>query len=98
MLSERGSGRVSDKTPQGPMKQSAVRKDKQITSPAGRTPSVQVPLAQNPNGICIGGENSGSATVNNFAPPEAHLSWHEVDAVQPRMPRRREAHVDVQQQ
>jgi hypothetical protein len=27
-----------------------------------------------PNGICIGGENSGTATVNNFAPPERRLS------------------------
>jgi hypothetical protein len=27
-----------------------------------------------PNGICIGGENSGTATVNNFAPPQRTLT------------------------
>lgn len=34
-----------------------------------------------PNGICIGGENSGTATVNNFAPPERHLTPAQIDAL-----------------
>ena len=31
-----------------------------------------------PNGICIGGENSGTATVNNFAPPPRTLTPEQV--------------------
>lgn len=34
------------------------------------------PPSQNcPNGICVGGENSGSATVNNFGPPPITFQW-----------------------
>ncbi len=34
-----------------------------------------------PNGICIGGANSGTATVNNFTPPERHLTPAQVEAL-----------------
>jgi hypothetical protein len=36
-----------------------------------------------PNGICIAGDNSGTATVNNFGPPPIHLDWTISDVVPP---------------
>src|SRR6266851_2166738 len=62
----------------------AVTKIKPKPKPLTPAPSVDTPaaaseqpkqVAQNcPNGICIGGENSGSPTVNNFGPPPVSLS------------------------
>jgi hypothetical protein len=47
-----------------------------------KPPSAVAPSSQNcPNGVCIGGENSGTATVNNFAPPERHLTPSQVLAL-----------------
>lgn len=40
-----------------------------------KAPSQPVPFSQNcPNGICSGGDNLGTQTVNNFTPPERHAS------------------------
>lgn len=45
-------------------------------------PKPAAPSSQScPNGVCIGGENSGTATVNNFAPPERHLNPNQVEAL-----------------
>lgn len=46
------------------------------------------PLAQPaqscPNGICIGGDNSGVATVNNYGPQLPHVTWNfDMSAVKP---------------
>lgn len=38
------------------------------------SPITPQPSQTCPNGICIGGENSGSATVNNFSKPDRHLT------------------------
>ncbi len=44
--------------------------------------SPPVPFSQNcPNGICNAGDNLGSQTVNNFTPPERHLTSAQVDAI-----------------
>jgi len=47
---------------------------------AAPTPKISpaLPSSQScPNGICIGGENNGNPTVNNFAPPDRHLTEKE---------------------
>jgi len=50
----------------------------------------QHPNIQNcPNGVCVGGDNNGTATVNNFAPPERHLTQEQVrnlDAIAQSLP------------
>lgn len=46
------------------------------------TPTSSPTVQQNcPNGICIGGDNLGSATVNNFGPPTRKLSSQQISAL-----------------
>jgi hypothetical protein len=45
-------------------------------------PASQAPGGQKqncPNGICIGGDNNGTATVNNYGQPEANIVVHTVE-------------------
>src|SRR5260370_13536452 len=65
----------------------------EITSKSLRviTPQTSSPIQNCPNGVCIGGDNSGTATVNNFGPPPAKIAtwdqkaanWQEKDVLVP---------------
>jgi hypothetical protein len=44
--------------------------------------AVPVPTTQScPGGICAGGDINGSPTVNNFAPPDWHLTSEQIDGL-----------------
>jgi len=45
------------------------------TPPISEVPKPQPPSQNCPNGICIGGENSGNPTVNNFGPLVPDVTW-----------------------
>jgi len=39
------------------------------------SPTTQLPQQSCPNGICIGGNNAGNPTVNNFGPTTPKIAW-----------------------
>lgn len=45
-------------------------------------PRPVTPTQNCPNGVCIGGNNFGNATVNNYLPPPPKISWNQT-ALQP---------------
>jgi hypothetical protein len=55
-----------------------LKKSEHVEANPATVPKVGTPSQNCPNGICVGGENSGTATVNNYAPPARHLSPDQV--------------------
>ena len=61
-----------------PLTDEKVRPQAKSPAPAPKAPPTnptpQQPAQNCPNGICIGGDNSGSAIVNNYGPPKLALT------------------------
>jgi hypothetical protein len=66
-----------------PPKSESHRKKLQLMVPAPSlstaVPPLVTPTQNCPNGICMGGDNNGTATVNNYAPPQRKLTKEERD-------------------
>src|SRR4029077_7525429 len=55
--------------PKVPERNATTDTKKKPTAHRTTPPAIQTPTQSCPNGICIGGNNQGNPTVNNYGPP-----------------------------
>jgi len=68
-----------------PQRASASKANTVPNAATQQTSGDKLPAQNCPNGICIGGNNSGNASVYNYGPPPIQMKWtiHSIDPPQP---------------